>query len=584
MAARWIFPELDRDAVNVLARTLGMGVPAASVLYGRGFRHAAGAKRYLHPTLEDLHDPLALRGMDLALERLHRAIRNSEKILIYGDYDVDGTTSVVILKRAIELAGGTADFHVPDRLKDGYGMRPEVVEAAAGRGVSLIISVDTGIRAAEVVRRASELSIDVIITDHHLPESELPPALAVLNPNRTDCSYPEKNLCGVGVAFKLVQGLLGALGWPAEKLQRVLESFLKLVAVGTVADVVPLTGENRVIVKHGLMGLRDVRNPGLRALLDVAGFSGATVPSATQVAFRIAPRINAAGRMATANDVIELFLTADAARARTIAGQLHALNTERQNTEAEIIQTILEQCGREPVDDSQAALVFCAANWHRGVLGIVASRLVERFHRPVFVLSESTEDGLAQGSGRSIPRFHLLDALEAMPELFSKFGGHSHAAGLTLTSRNLVEFRRRFQDYAAARLGPEDFVQELAIDAAIELRDVNERNVAEIGALAPFGCGNPAPVFAVLGAEVAGPPVVWKDRHLRVPLRQNGRTLWLKAWNFAARAGEMPAGSQVDAAIVLEEDTFAAANGLPGWSAVLRDVRPASIVAAASAN
>jgi single-stranded-DNA-specific exonuclease len=566
--------------VDVLARTLGMGVPAASVLYGRGFRDAAGAKRYLHPTLQDLHDPLALRGMDLALERLHRAIRCSEKILIYGDYDVDGTTSVVILKRAIELAGGTADFHVPDRLKDGYGMRPEVVEAAAGRGVSLIISVDTGIRAAEVVRRASELSIDVIITDHHLPESELPPALAVLNPNRTDCSYPEKNLCGVGVAFKLVQGLLGALGWPAEKLQRVLESFLKLVAVGTVADVVPLTGENRVIVKHGLMGLRDVRNPGLRALLDVAGFSGATVPSATQVAFRIAPRINAAGRMATANEVIELFLTADAGRARTIAGQLHELNTERQRIEVEAVEEATRVAEAEiGGGDGPPVLVLASANWHRGVLGIVASRLVERFHRPVFVLSENPEDGLAQGSGRSIPRFHLLDALEAMPELFSKFGGHSHAAGLTLTSRNLVEFRRRFQDYAAARLGPADFVQELAIDAAIELRDVNERNVAEIGALAPFGCGNPAPVFAVLDAEVAGPPVAWKDKHLRVPLRQNGRTLWLKAWNFAARADEMPAGSRVDAAIVLEEDSFAAANGLPGWSAVLRDVRPAASAA-----
>src|SRR5690242_14098677 len=335
--ARWLFPSLDRKEVEELARELGIGVPAASVLCGRGVHDAASARRFLCPSLDDLHDPLALRGMDCALERLTRAIRDHEKILIYGDYDVDGTTSVVILKRAIELSGGTAEFHVPDRLKDGYGMRPEVVEAAAARGVSLIISVDTGIRAAEVVRRARELGIDVIITDHHLPEAELPPALAVLNPNRTDCDYPEKNLCGVGVAFKLVEGLLGTLGWPAEKLRRVLESFLKLVAIGTVADVVPLTGENRIIVKHGLAGLRDVRNPGLRALLDVAGFTGGSAPSATQVAFRIAPRMNAAGRMATANDVIELFLTRDPERARVLAGQLHALNTDRQKTEAEII-------------------------------------------------------------------------------------------------------------------------------------------------------------------------------------------------------------------------------------------------------
>src|SRR5579863_8380319 len=326
--ARWLFPSLDRTEVEELARELGIGVPAASVLCGRGVHDAASARRFLRPSLDDLHDPLALRSMDCALERLTRAVRDREQILIYGDYDVDGTTSVVILKRAIELAGGLADFHVPDRLRDGYGMRPEVVETAASRGVSLIISVDTGIRAAEVVRRASELSIDVIITDHHLPEAELPPALAVLNPNRPDCDYPEKNLCGVGVALKLVQALLAGLDWPKDKLRRVLESFLKLVAIGTVADVVPLTGENRIIVKHGLSGLRDVRNPGLRALLEVAGFTGGSAPSATQVAFRIAPRMNAAGRMATANDVIEMLLTADVKRARDLAAQLHTLNAE----------------------------------------------------------------------------------------------------------------------------------------------------------------------------------------------------------------------------------------------------------------
>ena len=574
-AARWLLPQLDRERVAALAQALGIGPQAAGVLFARGFQEAGAARRFLCPSLDDLHDPLQLRGMDCALERLTRAVRNHEKILIYGDYDVDGATSVVILKRAIEMAGGTADFHVPDRLRDGYGMRPEVVETAASRGVSLIISVDTGIRAAEVVRRASELSIDVIITDHHLPEAQLPPALAVLNPNRPDCDYPEKNLCGVGVAFKLVQALLASLDWPKDKLRRVLESFLKLVAIGTVADVVPLTGENRIIVKHGLSGLRDVRNPGLRALLEVAGFTGGSAPSATQVAFRIAPRMNAAGRMATANDVIEMLLTADVKRARALAGHLHALNAERQKTEAEIIETILDECARVPVDDAQAALVFSAANWHRGVLGIVASRLVERFHRPVFVLSEDLESGYAQGSGRSIPHFHLLEALESMPELLVKFGGHYHAAGLTLAAKDVAAFRRRFQDYAGARLTPEDFCQELEIDGIITLREINERTVAEISSLAPFGCGHAIPIFAALGVEVAGPPVVWKEKHLRVPLRQDGRMLWLKAWNFADRIAEFKPGARVDAALVLEEDSYSAMNGLPGWSAVLRDVRVA---------
>src|SRR4029077_2414895 len=379
----------------------------------------------------------AMRDMQAAIERIARAIRERERILIYGDYDVDGTSSVVMLTKAFELAGGIASYHVPHRLKDGYGMRPEVVEAAAAQGVKLIVSVDTGIRAAQVVRRANELGIDVIVTDHHLPETELPPALAVLNPNQPDCPYPEKNLCGAGVAFKVIQALLPALGWPAEKVRRVCQSFLKLVAIATVADVVPVTGENRIIVKHGLAGLRDVRNPGLRALLDVAGFTGTSIPNAGQVAFRIAPRMNAAGRMATANDVIELFLTEDAERARTLAGQLDTLNAERQKAEAEILAAILDECARVPVEDRHAALVFAGEGWHRGVLGIVASRIVERFHRPVFVLSQSAEESLAQGSGRSIHGFHLLEALEAMPELFLKFGGHMYAAGLTMGSGEL---------------------------------------------------------------------------------------------------------------------------------------------------
>src|SRR5258708_7407686 len=573
--ARWLLPHLDRGAIEALAKELGLGIPTTGVLYTRGFRDTASARRLLCPSLDDLHDPMAMRGMDCALERLLRAIRDREKILIYGEYDVDGTTSVVVLKRAIELAGGAADFHVPDRLKEGYGMRPEAVEAAAARGVSLIISADTGIRAAEVVRRARELSIDVMITGHHLPDAELPPAVAVLNPNRPDCGYPEKNLCGVGVAFKLVQALLGQMDWPAEKLRRVVESFLQLVAIGTVADAVPLTGENRIIVKHGLSGLRDVRNPGLRALLEVAGFAGGNVPSATQVAFRIAPRMNAAGRMSTANDVIEMLLTHDADRARVLAERLHAFNTERQKTEADIVEAILDECERAPVDDTQPALIFCAANWHRGVLGIVASRLVERFHRPVFVLSEDPEQGVAQGSGRSIPRFHLLDALESMPELFVKFGGHSHAAGLTLAADNVSTFRGRLQDYAGARLTPDAFRAEIEIDSTTTVREINERTVAAITSLAPFGCGHPAPLFAALNVEVAGSPVLWKEKHLRVPLRQDGRMLWLKACGFAERIGELAPGARVDAAVVLEEDAYAAANGLPGWSAVLRDVRPA---------
>jgi single-stranded-DNA-specific exonuclease len=439
--------------------------------------------------------------------------------------------------------------------------------------------VDTGIRATEVVRRANELAIDVIVTDHHLPETELPPALAVLNPNRSDCGYPEKNLCGAGVAFKLVQALLAALEWPPDKVRRLSESFLKMVAIATVADVVPLTGENRVIVKHGLSGLQTVRNPGLRALLDVAGFTGQSVPTARQVAFQIAPRMNAAGRMDTAKAVVELFLTGSADRARELAQQLHEQNTERQQVEA----AIRDICERVAVDQSAAALVYYHEDWHRGVLGIVASRLVERLHRPVFVLARNSEDGLAQGSGRSIPAFHLLDALEAMPDLFLRFGGHQHAAGVTLECARVEEFRERFNAYAAARLCPDDFLPRLNIDGVVDLREIGERSAHDVSALAPFGNGNPPPLFAALDVEVAGPPAVWGEKHLKVMVRQNGRTIMLKAWNWAERAAELPAGARLDVAFVLEEDPYSAARGYPGWAAVLREVRPAAAAREAGA-
>jgi single-stranded-DNA-specific exonuclease len=574
--SRWLLPDRTEQS-TALAAALRITTPAAKVLVSRGLADPAAALRFLEPSLDDLLDPFLMRDMREAVTRLRAAIGGAQKILIYGDYDVDGTTSVVLLTKAIELAGGKADYHVPHRLKDGYGMRPEVVERAAAEGVKLIVSVDTGIRAAEVVRHANELGVDVIVTDHHLPETELPPAVAVLNPNRPDCGYPDKNLCGAGVAFKLVQALLGSLDWPAEKVRRICESFLKIAAIATVADVVPLTGENRVIVKHGLDGLRSVRNIGLRALLDVAGFTGESAPNARQVAFQIAPRMNAAGRMDTAKAVVDLFLTNDADRARDLAKQLHDQNAERQQVEADI----RERCEQVVVDPGAAALVYYAEDWHRGVLGIVASRLVERLHRPVFVLSLNPEDGMAQGSGRSIPAFHLLEALESMPELFVKFGGHKHAAGVTMEAACVDEFRARFNTFAASRLTPEDFLRRVEVDAVLELKEITERAVEDVFALAPFGCGNPPPMFAALDVEVAGPPAVLKEKHLRLNVRQNGRTLALKAWNFAERASELSHGSRIDVVFQIEEDAYSASRGYPGWCAVLRDVRPATQAAKA---
>jgi single-stranded-DNA-specific exonuclease len=569
---KWIFAQSDPAGVEVLARALDLSAPAARVLWARGYRSAEEARRFFTPSVGDLHDPFLLRDMPSAVARLRRAIEARERILLYGDYDVDGTSAIVLLKKGLDLAGGQAAFHVPHRLREGYGMRSEVVEDAAAQGISLIVSVDTGIRANDVVRHASRLGIDVIVTDHHLPESDLPPAVAVLNPNRPDCPYPEKNLCGAGVALKLMDALVANLGWPAGRRERLLDSLLKIVAIATVADVVPLIGENRTIVKRGLEGLYATRNPGLRALLDVSGFPEGRAPSAGQVAFRVAPRINAAGRMASATDVIEMFLTDDSVRARELAVRLHELNQDRQQTEAEIARAITEQCLEQPVTDSDCALVFAGEGWHRGVVGIVASRVVERFHRPAFVLG--LENGVAQGSGRSIPVFHLLEALEAMPDLFTKFGGHRQAAGVTLESARVEEFRRRLCAYAAERLRPADFERELSIDSEIRFDEIHDAAVADILRLAPFGYGNPSPVFVVRDAEVVAPPDVRNEKHLFLRLRAQNRVFRAKAWNFAERIPELAQGTRLDIAVQFEEDDFSAARGYAPWQAILRDVRP----------
>jgi single-stranded-DNA-specific exonuclease len=578
-AARWILPELKSQATLVLQNEIGLERLPAAVLASRGYADPAAAKKFLSPKLDSLHDPLLLEGMDRAVHRLSEAIKKHAQILLYGDYDVDGTCSIVLLKKAIELLGGIADFHIPHRLLEGYGMRSEVIERAAATGVRLIVSVDTGIRANEVVRHANSLGIDVIVTDHHLPEAELPPALAVLNPNRLDCRYPNKNLCGAGVTFKLVQALFASSGLSQARQAALLDSFLKPVAIATVADVVPLIGENRVIVQRGLSGLRQVKNVGMRSLLAVAGFDDGECPSAHQVAFRLAPRINAAGRMATARDVIELFLTGDGDRARALAEQLDTLNRERQQAETEIVEEILRQCEESPFNPDCAGLVFAGSGWHLGVLGIVASRLVERFSRPVFVLSDTNHgadpnESHLSGSGRSIPAFHLLEALESMPDLFTKFGGHRQAAGLTLRAASVSEFQKRFNAFALGKLTPDDLCPQYAVDAVANFTELTELCIGQVLSLGPFGFGNSSPIFLSEDVEVAGPLKTLKEsKHFSVPLRQNGRLLFSKAWNFGDRCHLFEPGAKLDVLFQIEDDPMSRKRGYGSWCLSLKDAR-----------
>ena len=558
---RWELRSADENVARKLAAEAGLPPLVARLLVARGITTADGALRFLSPSLDHLHSPYEMLGMDKAVERLRRAIAARERVLIYGDYDVDGTTAVVILKTAIELCGGRAEFHVPHRIREGYGMKDDVIERARADGVTLLISVDTGIRAFAAAETARRLGLDLIVTDHHLPDAGegVPHALAVLNPNQADCAYPCKALCGAGVAFKVAQALLEQNGQA-----RLLPSFLKIVAIATIADAVPLTGENRVFAKLGLDGLRKPVNAGLKALLEVAAL-GTGPLSASDVAFRIAPRLNAAGRMDVAQDVVELFSVKDPARAREIAVRLNQLNADRQDEEKKILEAVDERFRGAPEMTDAYCIVVDGEAWHRGVIGIAATRVVEKYGRPALVLSN--EDGEAYGSGRSIPAFHLLDALESCRDMFTRFGGHAHAVGFSLRCARVPELRAALDAYARARLTPADFIPTLRYDGDIALSDVTDALYEAVVKLEPFGMGNPEPVFAAAAVRVTVPPRVLKEKHIRLKLSQPDGTKHPKAWNalgwrMAERAQGILAGDSVDAAFTLEHNDHPDFGGL----------------------
>ena len=565
---RWRYREFDPTVVDRLQAENGLSRLLAVLLAQRNITDPEQADRFLQPELTQLHDPYRMLGMKRAVERLLRAIHQQERILIYGDYDVDGTTGVVVLRKAIELAGGSADFHVPHRVKDGYGMRQDVIERAAHDQVRLIVSVDTGIRERAVVQRANELGIDCIITDHHLPEETVPPALAVLNPNQPGCSYPDKNLSGAGVAFKLSQALLSGLEWAPSRLHSVLHSMLKVAAIGTVADVVPLLGENRVFVTLGIKGLRQPRNPGLKALLDVAGFSATRSPTAGDVAFRLAPRLNAAGRMDSAQSVIELLTTGRAERATQIAEKLDRLNTDRQQREDAIVTEVVERLEEIPPPDEAPCIVEAGEAWHAGVIGIVASRIVERYHRPTLILSLDPKQGTATGSGRTIHGFHLLEGLESVSDLFERFGGHRQAAGCTLAIERIPELRRRLSEHARRVIQPEDFVPTLDVDSVISFQEITDETMGQMTRLAPHGVGNPTPVFSASGARLLGRPRLVKEKHLKLTLEQEGVSRAAIGWRMGDRIDGLEPSQALDTAFSIERDYY-----WGGWQLVLRDFR-----------
>jgi single-stranded-DNA-specific exonuclease len=545
---RWLDSSIDAETVRRLACEIKVSPLVARLLVQRGLADPAAAQAFLHPSLGQLHPPELMAGMHEAVERLRSALAQHEKILIYGDYDVDGTMAVVVLLTALRMLGADVEAYVPHRLTDGYGMRVPVLEEAAAKGFHVVISVDTGIREHEVLRRARELGVDCIVTDHHLPDEHLPPACAILNPRRADCRYPEKSLAGVGVAFKLAQALLGD-----RMTERMLQSFLKVVAIGTIADVVPILGENRAIARFGLEALRQPAQSGLAALIELSGLAGKEI-SAGDVGFRLAPRLNAAGRMENARDVIDLFTLADAARTREIAERLERLNRERQRVEEEILRTIVAQMEKRTCLGEQYTLVLAGEGWHRGVIGIVAQRVVERYHRPALVIG--IEDGVGVGSGRSLKCFHLLDALTSVGDLFQRFGGHAQAAGFALAVEQIPELIRRFEEYAHNVLTAADLEPVLRVDATVNLGEVNWPLYEEITQLEPFGMGNPTPVFGACGVRLVTTPRILQEKHLKLRVGAGTRTLDALGWGWAARTPSLAAGQQVDLAFTVDQNNY----------------------------
>jgi len=551
---KWIVRQTDSVRAKELSAALGVSPIVSHLLIARGHERADSATAFLNPSLDQLHDPALMLGMSEAVERLLFAIDHQQPILIYGDYDVDGTTGTAVLLRALRMLGATAGYHVPHRFTEGYGIRQEALEKAASEGYKLVVSVDCGITAHEPLHWARANGLDIIVTDHHLPDAAegAPPALSVLNPNQHGCNYPDKNLAGVGVAFKLVHAL-----FRARNRESVAPGFLKMVAIGTVADVAKLIGENRAIVALGLSDLPKAVNYGLRALIDIAGCGDGAEMNAYDLGFRIGPRINAAGRMDAAKAVVELFNATDREEARRLAEHLDTRNRERMEAQREIFNRAVEEFETGEHREYQThAAVIAGDDWHRGVIGLAASKIAERLHRPCVVIS--LEGDIGHGSARSIEAYHLFDGLTTCRDLLEKFGGHSHAAGLSIRRDRIGEFRRRLNDHAASCLTEDDLTPFVAIDAEVEAKDLGFKLSEDLRTLEPFGAGNPRPVFVTRGFRIMSEPQIIKEQHLKLRVSgEDNRPMVAIWWRGVEEVDAMPQANQrVDLAYEFEANRW----------------------------
>ncbi len=520
MQKRWTFIEHDYDLIGELSNLLKISPIIAALLTSRGYTTEESATKFLNPKYEDLHDPALLKGMKSAVKRIFQAIESDEKILIWGDYDVDGTTGTAVLRKALEILGANTGFHVPHRFTEGYGINIPALEKAKERGYKLVISVDCGITSFEPIAWAKENGIDFIVTDHHLPKVEgNPDAFAVINPNQKGCEYPDKHLAGVGVAFKLAHALLREKG-----KENLVPHFLKVVAIGTIADIMNLTGENRAIVSIGLEDLPQTINYGLKALMEVSDCRSEM--TSYHIGYRIAPRINAAGRMDAARNVVELLEADTFERARELAEYLNDKNIERQKVQLDITKKALYET--EGITDKHF-IVVSGKNWHRGVIGLAASNIAEKLYRPTIVISIDDEN-MGHGSARSISDYHLLNGLDTCKDLFVQYGGHAAAAGMKIQAEKIEEVREKLNKHASENLSEEDLIPELKIDARVSAKTLSLDLVEDLKILEPYGQGNPKPVFVTQNLILTDDPFVMKEKHLKLKLADDSGKQFEAVW------------------------------------------------------
>lgn len=565
MEKRWNIKKVDESRVNTLFNDLKINRVLCTLLVQRGIYTFEEAKAYFRPEIAHLHDPFLMKDMQVAVDRILKAINTGEKFLIYGDYDVDGTTAVAAMFRFLSTLGSRCDFYIPHRYREGYGVSKQGIDYAGAHGFSLIISLDCGIKSVSLIEYARNLGIDFIVCDHHLPDEELPPAVAILNPKQKDCSYPFKELCGCGVGFKLIQALCSALGKPSQ----LWEQYLDLVAIAISADIVPITGENRVLTYLGLKKVNENPSTGIKALISLAKMEGPI--QVNNLVFVIAPRVNAAGRMDDARKAVQLFITENEHDALELAGQLHSDNDDRREVDLSITEQAVAMIDNSETLKNRKTTVLHDAGWHKGVVGIVASRLIDKYYRPTVVLTDSGEK--AAGSARSVLGFNIYEAIHQCRHLLENYGGHFYAAGLTLKKENIHAFTQLFEEVVSANITEEMLTPEIPIDCCISFKDITQKLYGIICQMEPFGPDNMRPVFVTKKVYETGKSRIVKEAHIKFDLVQNGVIMDGIGFGLAGRFGLLKPNQPLDVVFTLDENEW---NGVKKIQLRVVDIRKSS--------